>query len=345
MFCSREITKKAGCGLTLKLVNDQNRGVFIDTATADRLCALKNPDALRVYLCAAAHGGEDAARRLGLSAEAFHAAAQELVEARLATAAVDESGPERLTALRQRAQAEPGYTAAEATALVTSDMAFAQVVREAEKALNPCLSESELRELMSIYRYFGMPAECLILLMHFTAARSARQSGRRPSLATVKREALRWLENGVTTPEAAERFIREENRLFEVVERMEKAVGFQAYKTDERRMLRSWAEMGFDGDAVALAREITVKRLGEMQLKYAGSILKSWKEANLTRAEDIAAYEARRAREHEEAKLAYEKRAGKKRAPAASGSFSAAEISAIQEIQEYMQNNTGGRDV
>ncbi len=330
--------------MTLKLANDHNQGVWIDTAAADKLCALKNPDALRVYLCAAVHGGEDTARRLDLSEEAFCAAAQELACARLATVAGEDES-DKLSALRQRAQAEPGYTAAEAAALITSDMAFAQVVREAEKALNPCLSESELRELMSIYRYFGMPAECLILLIHFAAARSARQSGRRPSLATVKREAMRWLENGVTTPEAAERFICEENRLYEVVKRMEKAVGFQAYKTDERRMLRSWAEMGFDGEAVALAREITVKRLGEMQLKYAGSILKGWKEAGLTKAEDIVAYEARRAREHEEAKQAYEKRAGKKRAPAASGSFSAAEISAIQEIQEYMQNNTRGGSV
>ena len=73
--------------MTLKLANDHNQGVWIDTAAADKLCALKNPDALRVYLCAAVHGGEDTARRLGLSEEAFCAAAQELACARLATVA------------------------------------------------------------------------------------------------------------------------------------------------------------------------------------------------------------------------------------------------------------------
>ena len=338
-----EMDEKGGLCLALRIINDKNRGVYIDAETADRLCAIRNPDALRLYLCVAVHGdaGETAARRLRMSPEALHAAEQELINARLASSDACEDGEDRLAEMKRQSRSEPGYTAAEVTALVTSDTAFAQIVREAEKVLNPCLNESDLRELMTIYRFFGMPAECVILLLHFTAARAARQGGRRPSLAAVKREALRWLENGVVTPEAAERFVCEENRLYDVVERMEKAAGLQAYKSDERRLLRSWAEMGFDGDAVALAREITVKRLGEMQLKYAGSILKSWKDARLTDAAAIAAYEAKREQEHAEAKLAYDKRAGRKRAPAASGGFSAAERSAIQEIQKYMENNTG----
>ena len=323
-------------------------GIYLDAQTVDRLCALANPDAVRLYLYAAAHRENDTltAQALRLTPDALAAAERTLIAARLAAPAESEQPAEQTLSRKRQMQTEPRYTSAEVAALVTSDMAFAQIVREAESVLNPCLCESDLRELMTIYRYFGMPAECMILLLHFTAERSERQTGRKPSLATVKREALRWMENDIMTPEAAERFVSREYRLLETVECFEKTIGFQAYKPDEKRLLRSWAEMGFDEQAVAFAKEITIRRIGELQLKYAGSILKNWSEQHLTNIDAIAAYEAQREKNHEDARIAAEKRNAKKHpsaAQSASGSFSAAEMTALQEIQDYMTRN-GGRN-
>ena len=104
--------------------------------------------------------------------------------------------------------------------------------------------------------------------------------------------------------------------------------------------------MGFDEQAVAFAKEITIRRIGELQLKYAGSILKNWSEQHLTNIDAIAAYEAQREKNHEDARIAAEKRNAKKHpsaAQSASGSFSAAEMTALQEIQDYMTRN-GGRN-
>ena len=322
--------------MTLK--RSSGSGFYLDRATADALCRVKNADAIRLYLLAATRDGDEqaAARALGLNAETLREAVDALVAVGLA-----EAPTEQPKAVRQPLQGEPGYTAAEVTQLVTSDPAFAQIVREAEKVLQPCLNGSDLRELMTIYQYFGMPAECMILMIHFIARRSSKRNGKRASLAAVRREAMQWMELGIDTPEAAERYITEEDRIAETVERMEKAVGFQAYRSEDRRILHGWAEMGFDADAVTMAREITVKRIGEMQLKYAGSILRTWKEAGVTAAKDIVEYEAKRERDHETAKAAYEQRSGKKRVQSASGSFSSAEITAIRQIQELMNNREG----
>ena len=325
----------------------RGNGIYLDRETADKLCALPNKDAVRLYLYLAVHPDcceAQAARDLALSPQIFSDACETLRRVRLVQADDAAADTVQLNEQRRQSMAEPQYSPEEVMGLVTSDIAFAQVVREAETVLHPCLGESDLRELMTIYRYFGMPAECMILLLHFARARTARQNGRRPSLAMIKKEAYRWLENGITTPETAERFIASENRIYDTVERIEQAIGMRVSRQEDRRLLRSWAEMGFDADAVALAREITVKRLGEMELKYAGSILKSWKSSGLTTADAIKAYEARREKEHEEARAAHEKRAVARRVPQASGSFSEAELDAIRQMQEYMNDNHGGTE-
>ncbi len=325
----------------------RGNGIYLDRETADKLCALPNKDAVRLYLYLAVHPESDeshAARALALAPQMLAEAREALCRARLISTEETAGSDVQLNEQRRQSMTEPQYSPEEVMGLVTSDIAFAQVVREAETVLHPCLGESDLRELMTIYRYFGMPAECMILLLHFARARTARQNGRRPSLAMIKKEAYRWLENGITTPEAAERFIADENRIYETVERIEQAIGLRVSRQDERRLLRSWAEMGFDADAAALAREITVKRLGEMELKYAGSILKSWKSAGLTTAEAIKAFEARREKEHEEARAAHEKRTSARRVPQASGSFSEAELDAIRQMQAYMNDNHGGNE-
>lgn len=319
-----------------------SKGIYLDTALADKLCRLPNPDAIRLYLYASLHetNDEQTARALGLSKEAFEQAEQTLIAAQLAVSASETESIRR----KQQMQTAPTYSTAEVSELVTSDMAFAQVVHEAEKVLHPCLSESDLKELMTIYRYFGMPAECIILLLHFAAARTTRQTGRRLSLSTVKREALRWMENDIMTPEAAERFVRRETQIMDTVERMEKVIGLQNYSTEEKRLFRTWAEMGFNDQVVALAKEITLQRIGELQLKYTGSILKSWKDAHLNGLDAIHAYESQREKEYEQARMAAEKRRARKQstsAPSASGSFSSAERTALQEIQAYIQQNGG----
>lgn len=319
-----------------------SKGIYLDATMADKLCRLQNPDALRLYLYASLHdtNDEQTARALGLSKEALEQAEQTLIAAQLAVSEAETESIHR----KRRMQTAPTYSTAEVTALATADMAFAQVVREAEKVLNPCLGESDLKELMTIYRYFGMPAECMILLLHFTAARTARQTGRRLSLATVKREALRWIENDIMTPEAAERFVQRETQIMDTVEQMEKVVGLQNYSTEEKRLFRTWAEMGFDEQVVAYARDITLQRIGELQLKYTGSILKSWNDAHLKRLDAITAYESRREKEYEQVRIAAEKRRARKQpatASSASGSFSSAERTALQEIQAYIQQNGG----
>ena len=63
-------------------------------------------------------------------------------------------------------------------------------------------------------------------------------------MMTVKKEAFRWLDRGITTAQRADEFIREENRIMDIVEGMEKTVGLDIYTNDNRRLLeagRSWA--------------------------------------------------------------------------------------------------------
>lgn len=238
----------------------------------------------------------------------------------------------------------PVYSKEEIIALKNDDKAFAQIIREASQVIKPLLTESDLREIMTIYSYFGLPADCFIMLIHFTAARAARQSDgtRRPSLLTVKKEAFRWLDRGITTARKADEFMREETRILGIVEEMEKAAGLPVYSNDDMRLLRSWAELGYRGEAVKIAADISKEKLGEIKLVYMGRIIKNWKSENLTDPADIMRAEKLRKREREMALTARARRhPGSKPISASSKKMTADEIETLKKLG-FDFNDKGG---
>ena len=72
-------------------------GIYLDAQTVDRLCALANPDAVRLYLYAAAHRENDTltAQALRLTPDALAAAERTLIAARLAAPAESEQPAEQ----------------------------------------------------------------------------------------------------------------------------------------------------------------------------------------------------------------------------------------------------------
>ena len=209
-------------------------------------------------------------------------------------------------------ESAPVYTREEIASLKNGDMAFSHIVYETERLIKPLLNESDLRELMTIYSYYGMPADCFITLIHFVAARTAasNEGTKRPSLLTVKKEAYRWLELGINCVEKAEEFVFAELALSKKVSEFENLLGLSAYSNDDRWTLRSWAELGFDADGVKLAADICYKRKGEIIIVYINRILRGWKNKGLTDAAQIAKIELAADIERGKAKTAAARRGG-----------------------------------
>ncbi len=312
---------------------ERESGIVIPSATAEKLIGLEDGDAIRLYLllCSGAVPEEDAlCRRLGLTAERLARAEERLVAAGLARSAPREAaGP----ALRE-GERVPVYSVEEIAELKTRDPAFAQIVCEAERVIKPLLTQSDLRELMTLYSYFGLSAEAFIALIHFVAARASRQSdgARRPSMMTLRKEAMRWVDMGITDGEKAEEYSVRELELAARAREFEKLLKLSACTNEDRWLLRSWAELGFDGDAVRLAAEISVKRKGEILLTYMNRIIRGWKQDGLTDSAEIARRERAAEQKLAEARTAAARRGGRKTAPGAKRELSPQEKAAIAEL-------------
>ena len=124
---------------------------------------------------------------------------------------------------------------------------------------------------------------------------------------------------------------------------MEKAAGLDVYTNDDKRLIRTWAELGFDSEAVAIAADISKSRLGEIKLLYMGRILKNWKSENLTNSKDILKAEKLRQREQELSMTAHaRKQTGKKQVSGSDGKLSRGELEALKEIEDFDTYNRNG---
>ena len=313
--------------MAIRLQSSDQNHITLPKATVRRLVTLPGA-AARLYL-ALALGDSPTKEQLGISEEELAAAESALIAAGLASYIPEEEKP---PAPRLE---EPTYTTEEAVSLKERDESFSQIAKEAERVLGRPLSGSDLTLLMTMYSYFGLSAECMFLLLNFAAQRADVQTDgkRRPTLLTIKREALRWLENGIDTPEKADAFIRTEHMLSKAIEKMETVLGLPALSGGEKRHLRSFAEMGFDEKAVALAKDISVKRLGEVNLPYMSRILKGWKKDNLTTAEDILRFEEERNKRASFGSKAASK-GGERR-------LSQEELESIRQAQDYIRKKNG----
>lgn len=313
----------------------KKREIVISEAVAAKLCALSGGAVkLYIYLCSRDPASDaDVRAALGMTEEGCAAAGAELVNAGLAEAQGEPAPPEP-----ERRLAAPSYTREEVVGARTRDPAFAEIVREAEKAIKPFLTDSELRVLLTVYAYWGMPADCFIIMLRYLSKRDgALVPPRRPTIREAGTEAQHWLDEGIITTELADRYIEAQLKKDAAASELEKVLGLSEYQPYERNLIRSWAEMGFGADAVAIARDISAKSTGGVAVRFINQVIRVWREAGISSPQDIKLFEARRAKEREAA-AARTKRSAQ---PEGERQLSDNERQSLEQIKKYM---SGGAD-
>jgi DnaD/phage-associated family protein len=113
--------------------------------------------------------------------------------------------------------------------------------------------------------------------------------GRRPTMRQIEKEAYYWARLGVFTQEAAAEYLKKCAERDEQIQHYMYALGLgnrRAVETEER-YIRSWIDMGFTVDAVALAYDKTVIYKKELNWRYLNGILRRWHEKGWHTAEEI----------------------------------------------------------
>lgn len=263
--------------------------------TADLLISRGSGDAALLYLYLLRKNGEydPAAAKNDLkwtTAQAVSAFAH-LTELGLVE---DDTPEERKNA--PQAEECPHYTSEDINSELAADGSdFKALLGEMEHLLGKTFSATDLRILLELYDHLAMPAEVLIELTAWQIEETEHKygPGRRPRMGEIKSAAYRWKKNGIDTLEDAESYIKKQTYFKSREGELLQCVGItnRSPIEGERRFLHQWMEWGFGPDAVRMAYERTVLRVGSMKWPYCNGILRRWNDKNAHTVEAIQALE------------------------------------------------------
>lgn len=255
--------------------------VIVSVETVRKLLAAGNGDSALLYLCRAAS--------LSDVATGFTEARLECAASLLRQLGLDERQAPRFQQSAQR----PEYTEQDIRRkMETPGSSFKLFVGEVQRCMGRALSNEELKILLTIQEYLGLPVEVLNVLIHYCVDRGrSRGSGRMPSMRSIEKEAYRWADLNINTLEKAAAYIQHEAARSSRLSELCRLLGITGRRLapPELRYLQAWCDMGFADDAISLAYEKTCENTGGLTWKYMNSILERWNSQGLYTADQVRA--------------------------------------------------------
>ena len=255
--------------------------VIVSAETIRKLLAAGNGDSALLYLCRAASFSD--------VVTGFTEARLECAASLLRQLGLDETNYPRFQQSAQR----PEYTEQDVRRYMDSPgSSFKRFVGEVQRCMGRALSSEELKILLGMREYLGLPVEVLNVLIHYCVDRGrSRGAGRMPSMRMIEKEAYRWADLQIDTLEKAAAYIQSETAKHSRLGELCGLLGITGRRLTpaEERYLQSWSDMGFANDAVSLAYEKTCENTGGLTWKYMNSILERWNSQGLYTADQIRA--------------------------------------------------------
>ena len=275
-------------GVVLHLTEEEN--IVLSAPVLRRLTGTKNADACLLYLCLKQNGDamDEEKLRESLSWEKlrFDAAKAVLARAELIRLPEKEAGKEAPLPAEQ----PPQYTQEDVMRRMEGDEAFAQLLREVERRLGP-LSTASLKILLELNEYLGLPCDVIYLLVNdCIACKEARfGAGRRPTMREIEKEGYAWARRERFSVQAVDEFLKKEQRRRRLYPDYMAALQMPARTPSpgEEKYIKSWLEMGFPPETVAIAYDKAVLKCHEFKWPYCNGILKKWHEKNLHTPQEV----------------------------------------------------------
>lgn len=270
------------------ILHREEQSLVLPHSAVERLVQAGNGDAALLYLLlmreATAVTPETLMRRLRWSELRLAAAETALQQMGLLQAAAERMPPEP-------AEERQVYTTADVAQMLQLDEQFRMLVPQTEEKLGKRLKTADLQILAGLYDDLGFSADVLYLLVNHCVTRAEKRYGlgRRPTMRQIEKEAYYWARLGIFTQEAAAEYLKKCAERDEQIQHYMYALGLgnrRAVETEER-YIRSWIDMGFTVDAVALGYDKTVIYKKELNWRYLNGILRRWHEKGWHTAEEI----------------------------------------------------------
>lgn len=163
----------------------------------------------------------------------------------------------------------------------------AELIFIAEQYLGKTLSPSDIKSLLFITDVLEFSPDLIDYLLTYCVDKDKK------SFRYIETVAIKWAEEGITTPDEAKASVgRYDKSVYTVM----RALGKDSSPTDkEAGYVKRWTnEFGFSTDIILEACERCVMSTDRNRFAYTDSILKNWSQAGVTTARDIKNVDAKR---------------------------------------------------
>jgi len=268
---------------------------FISSHALGKLLRRADGNATLTYLYILQQQGrlsvDGAMDALRLSEQQIHEAIRVLVSLGLVSGSHAKGLSEKPQAMPETEEL-PQYSATEIEREMTSDPAFAALVKAVGGTLGKVLTAPDLNILMGIYRHLGLPADVIYqLVSHLTKEHRAQYGeGKSPTLRGIEKIAYIWARDDITTLDAAMSHIARRERMQCEMGRMKKILDLPLNKKltqTQEQYLFYWMELGFEPAVIAKAYDKTVTATGSLKWPYMNAILNGWHQKGLHTADAV----------------------------------------------------------
>ena len=184
----------------------------------------------------------------------------------------------------------PNYSERDVLDSMNTDPAFRSLYGEIQRRLGKALNTEELKILLSLVRYLGLPEDVICVLVTYCQERARRKGSiRNPSLRTIEKEAYAWAERGIDTMEEAAAFIQAQNVYHSRLARLCRLLQIRgrALTAAEEKYAKAWLDMDFDDEVITMAYERTCLNTGGLSWAYMNKILTRWRDAGFRTGADV----------------------------------------------------------
>ena len=200
----------------------------------------------------------------------------------------------------------PVYTEQDVIRETRTSREVEAITGETQRRLGRVLSNEELKILLSIYRYLGLPSEVISILVNYCIQRQrSRGISRMPSLRSIEKEAYYWADHGIDTMEQAAVYMQNQLLRQSQLGKLRELFGISGRRLTpgEENYILSVLSWGFGDQEIGLAYETTCRATGGLKWPYCNSILRSWHEQGFTTLSQIESGDRAPQRSYAGAKL------------------------------------------
>ncbi len=165
------------------------------------------------------------------------------------------------------------------------DPEVAFVLSEAERILGKTFTTSDTETVVWLLSWAGMPPEVLVTVIEYCVSIG------KGNLRYIQKIALDWLDNGISTVEAAEERIHAMNETKSWCGNVKRALKIRGRELSdyEKELFESWRLLNLSCELIHFAYEKCVKQTSEFKYEYINAILLSWERKGIKTVEEAKA--------------------------------------------------------